>query len=66
MSFQKALELRGELEDDIFNVIDKYRTDVGGLMTAGDIIVVLEYAKHQLMLESMGDSLLNYTYMNNS
>ena len=64
MTEDQLFELRQSLIDGLIEVVEAHRVDVGGGLSASDVMGALEWVKLQVYLEAMGDSLLNNTTLN--
>ena len=60
-SFEALRVMRESLVNDLMDVVESHRTDVGGGMSASDVIGALEFVKMEIYKEATGDAILSDT-----
>lgn len=61
MTEDQMLELRQSLVNELMRVVEDHKVDVGGGLSASDVIGALEWVKMNTYIEAMGDDLLYNT-----
>lgn len=60
-SFEALRLMRESLVSELLDVVESHRTDVGGGMSASDVIGALEFVKMEIYKEAVGDAILSDT-----
>ncbi len=61
MTEDQMMKLRKSLVDGLTKVVEDHKVDIGGGLSASDVIGALEWVKLQTYVDAMGDDLLNST-----
>lgn len=60
-SFEALRVMREDLVNELLDVVERHKTDVGGGMSASDVIGAIEFVKMEVYKEAVGDSILSDT-----
>jgi hypothetical protein len=60
-SFEQLRLMRESLVNELMDVVERHRTDVGGGLSASDVIGALEFMKMEIYKEAVGEHLLSDT-----
>ena len=60
-SFEALRVMRESLVNELLAVVENHRADVGGGMSASDVIGALEFVKMEVYKEAVGDAILSDT-----
>tara|TARA_R100001198_G_C5220515_1_gene202820 strand:- start:350 stop:550 length:201 start_codon:yes stop_codon:yes gene_type:complete len=60
-SFEALRLMRENLVNELMEVVESHRTEVGGGMSASDVIGALEFAKMEVYKEAVGEHILSDT-----
>jgi len=61
MKVEQLQKMRESLVNELLEVVERHKTDIGGCLLASDVVGALEFVKLQVYLEAMGDVLLDNT-----